>query len=247
MRSLSPKLWHASVLLISVQFLYSSVVSRVTVALVHNNKLQSLLVSDSSPLSTQGFGKCLWWLKTGLGDFGQISCQFRYQCVRSIPVLSLVSDESSAAKTELVLVLYRTARLFLQVCWPLALRRWGTGSERLKETQSLDERQPADIQSSFSPLLDTDFTHLKWEPRGRHFVKLSWWKLVWVWICKGCHGGYILCRQNGWGCASVCGFALQKSKVLVMHRWCIKTKSVREGVLDSKRERESSEQTEHCR
>lgn len=69
-----------------VEFLYSFVVWCVTVALVHNNKPQSLLVLHCSPLRTQRFWKCLWWWKTGLEIFGQILCQFRYQCVRSIPV-----------------------------------------------------------------------------------------------------------------------------------------------------------------
>lgn len=168
-----------------VQFLYSFVVWCVTVALVHNNKLQNLLVLNSSPRSTQDFWKCLWWWKTGLGDFGRILCRFHHWCVRSIPVLSLVSDESSAAKPEEVLPLYRTEWLVLQLCWQLALRRWGTGPEQLKETQSLNDGEPADIQSSCSPPpLDVDFTHLKWEPRGGHFVKLSWWELGWVCNCK---------------------------------------------------------------
>ena len=209
-----------------VQFLFSFVVCCLTVALVHNNKLQSLLVLDSSLLRTQDLWKGLWWWKTGLGDSGQILCQFHHQCVRSIPVLSLVSDESSAAKTEQVPPLYRTEWLVLQLCWPLALRRWGTDSEQLKETHSLDEEEPGDIQSSFSPPLpDTDFTHLKWEPRGRHFVQLSWWGLGWVCSCKGCNEGYILCRQNGWGLSSVCEFTFDQSEILKLKTdWDTKNK-----------------------
>lgn len=183
-----------------VEFLYSFVVWCVTVALVHNNKPQSLLVLHCSPLRTQRFWKCLWWWKTGLEIFGQILCQFRYQCVRSIPVLSPVSDESSAAKPEQLLPLYRTEWLLLQLYWPLAPRRWGSGPERLKETQSLDDRGSADIHSFFlhhwTPL--HFFTHLKWEPRGRQFEQLSWWEFGWGWNCKGYCAGYILCRHNGW-------------------------------------------------
>lgn len=86
--------------------------------------------------------------KTSLVDFEYILCPLSCQCVRFIwfiPVPFLGLCESSAAKQEQVLPLYRTKSPILQVCWPLALRRWGTGPERLKETHSLDVGKPLSL------------------------------------------------------------------------------------------------------
>lgn len=215
------RVWHTSLLLIQATdvFLYSIVASGVTVSLVHSNKLQSPLVSDSSPLNTQHLWKCLWWWQTGLGGFEQILCQFHYQCVRSIPVLCQVSHESSAAKLKRVLPLYRTGWLTDLVCWPLALRRWGTEPEQLEDTQSLNDRK--NIQSPF--LVLWTLTSLTRDESQEEDTSDS------------CHGGnltesaatkadkrglYCTCWAGGIGgaCASAWEFAFCKSEVLEMLR-----------------------------